>query len=579
MKNILFLLLTSFVSAAFVYKISSPRMLNAYTDEQSASTSRYGKGCLPDLSSIQFSDTSTSIPLLSGWGNYRMPVTATNDSANIYFQQGINMYYGFHMIEAIASFERSVRHDSTFAMAHWGKALAYGPNINDVGYASSPEALEAMSKAKALYAGCTELEKALINAIQVRYSSDSTHSREHLNQLYAEEMKKVYVSFPSSADAAALYADALMVQHPWDLYDRFYKPKPWTPAIVDVLEKLVGKFPNHPGANHYYIHAIEGSTTPEKAILVADRLGNLMPGVSHLVHMPSHIYIRSGQYNKGIDANENAINGYLNYKKVYPLTEKSSFLYLAHNLHMQAACAAMDGQFSKSMKYAFDAQRSADSTWLDAGGYFSMYSQNMFMVPYLTMVRFGKWDDLIKAPAIPDSRVHAKAMMHFVKGMAYARKHDFTRAAQALERMSDSANSQQLQDHPPTFNPGIAVIRIGEKVLEATIAEEKGQLATSEKLYREAVDLEDGMMYNEPKDWLLPVRHYLGQGLNKQKKYKEAENVYKEDLRINPNNMWALGGLIKTLNGQARKTEASKVQQQLKSAKERSDVNPVGSVF
>src|SRR6516164_4191717 len=213
-----------------------------------------------------------------------MPVTEIDDSANIYFQQGINMYYGFHIIEALASFDKSTKFDNNFAMGYWGKALSYGPNINDLGYAASPDALVAAQKAKGLSAACSQVEKALINAMMVRYSADTTQTREHLNQLYADAMKSVYQQFPESLDASTLYADALMLQHPWDLYDRYGKPKPWTPEIVNVLEGILAKDPQHPGAAHYYIHAVEASDHPEKALKVAAELPSLMPGVAHLVH-------------------------------------------------------------------------------------------------------------------------------------------------------------------------------------------------------------------------------------------------------------------------------------------------------
>lgn len=181
-------------------------------------------GCSPDLNFFNPADSTNNIPLLQGWGDYRMPVTATNDSSKIYFEQGINMYYGFHIIEALASFSKSTKFDNNFAMGYWGMALAYGPNINDNGYSASAEALVAMQKAKDLSSNCTDVEKRLIAAMQVRYSADTTQTREHLNQLYADEMKKIYTGFPESADAATLYVDALMVQHPWDLYYKNYQP-------------------------------------------------------------------------------------------------------------------------------------------------------------------------------------------------------------------------------------------------------------------------------------------------------------------------------------------------------------------
>ncbi len=415
--------------------------------------------------------------------------------------------------------------------------------------------------------------------MQVRYSDDSTQKREHLNHLYADAMKKMHTDFPNSADAAALYADALMVQHPWDLYDRFSNPKPWTPEIVTVLEKLVKKFPENPGANHYYIHAIEGSKHPEKALAVADRLGVFMPGVSHLVHMPSHIYIRSGQYDKGAKVNDDAIKGYNNYLAKYPAVANNSFLYLVHNQHMQAACANMDGQYAKALQFSYDTQKSVDSTWLDGGGYFGTYSQYMYMTPYFTFVRFGKWDDVLNAPAIHDSRVYANTMWHYSRGVAHARKHQFDEAESELQRLVANKSNPQLNESPSAFNPGLTSVEVAEKILQGVIAEEKNLLSAAITHFNEAVTQENGMLYNEPRDWLLPARQYLGQALLKAKKYKEAETIYKEDLLANPKNGWSLTGLEKALAQQNKKKEALAVQQEVKKALVRADSKITSSVY
>ncbi len=581
MKTKLFLFITAFICAAFLHKNLSTKPGNPSEARQeiSAYKKRNTIRCSPDLSLIDFTDSSNVIPLLDGWGSYRMPVTATNDSANIYFQQGINMYYGFHIIEAMASFEKAILFDKNFAMGYWGKALAFGPNINDGGVPISPAAFEASQKAKEFSAVCSPVEKGLISAMYVRYSPDTTSKRDQLDQLYADAMKKVHNEFPESADAAALYADALMVQHPWDLYDKFYEPKPWTPELVSVLETLVKQFPDNPGASHYYIHAIEGSKHPEKALKIANRLGSFMPGLAHLVHMPSHIYIRAGYYQKGVVANEDATKGYNKYLIKYPAVANGVLLYLVHNLHMKAACAAMDGQYDIALKHAIETRTSFDSSYLDAGGYWSMYSQYLYMTPMFTQVRFGKWNDIINSPAIPNKRVYAKTMSHFGRGLAFARLHKLDSADIELEQMDDSLNSSQLQDHPPAFNAGIAAEGVAELILKGVIAEEQGKVGQAITLLKEAVDKEDGMLYNEPKDWLLPARHYLGRALIKAKQLSEAENVFKADLKVNPNNCWALTGLHKALVKQNKSKEALAIYQKLKTALVRSDLKITSSVF
>ncbi len=533
--------------------------------------------CSPNLSLLNLDDNP--IPLLKGWGNYRMKVTVKDDSANIYFQQGINMYYSFHIIEALASFDKAVKFDEKFAMGWWGKALSYGPNINDLGYSASPEALESIKKAETWCAPCSKLEQALIAAMKARYTADTTQSREHLNELYADAMKDVYVKFPNSADAAALYADALMVQHPWDLYDRHYQPKAWTPEIVRVLEKLVKRFPNNPGANHYYIHAVEGSTQPEKALPVANKLGAMMPGVSHLVHMPSHIYIRSGNYNKGVEVNKSAVNGYYNYLSKYAPVSGNTFIYLLHNQHMECACAMMDGQYANSIKYAQEMSKNLDASFLDAGGFFGVMGQYLDMTATFTQVRFGKWDDILNEPAIAETRVFASIMQHFARGIALARKQQPAAAEKELLAIQNAKSNEQLKESPPAFNPGIAAVNVAEKILQGAIAEAKNELPKAKGFYKEATDIEEGMLYNEPRDWQLPARHYLGNVLLKMKQYNEAEKVYRKDLMVNPNNAWSLAGLLQALQKQEKKTESTTVQQQLKKATARADVKIESSVF
>ena len=236
--------------------------------------------CGPDWESLEKYFEEVEIPPIAGAGTHTWKISTSSDSAQFYFNQGINMYYSFHIIEGMASFKKAAKFDPSSAMLQWAQALAYGPNINDMGYAASPEALATTNTAKELSEGSTEKEKMLISAMQVRYSPDSSASREKLNQLYADKMKEAYTRFPNDADVAALYADALMLQHPWDLWNINGTPKPWTPLIRTVLEKLLAKHPNHPGGNHYYIHVMEPSPYASKALASADRLGKITPALS-----------------------------------------------------------------------------------------------------------------------------------------------------------------------------------------------------------------------------------------------------------------------------------------------------------
>ena len=581
MKSFLLVLLAAvLLSSTYIYneteqnKISKTRALQNVAAKKLVSF-----GCSPNLAAIDFADPDNAIPLLDGWGDYRMPVTVTNDSARIYFQQGINMYYGFHIIESLASFEKATQFDNNFAMAYWGKALAYGPNINDLGYAASPDALTAMQKAKELYSNCTSAEKALIDAMQVRYLADTTQPREVLNQHYADAMKTVHKKFPESADAAALYADALMVQHPWDFYTHEGKAKAWTPEIVNTLEALLKTNPKHPGAAHYYIHAIEASDHPEKGITVAKELPVLMPGVAHLVHMPSHIYIRSGYYNEGAEVNEAAVKSHYNYLGKYAPVAGNNFLYVMHNLHMQATCANMDGRFAEALKLSNDCRNSVDSGFLDFGGYLGGYAQYLYMTPIFTLIRFGKWDDILNAPAIPENRIYAKLIWHYARGLAFARKQDEDRATRELDAMRKYMTDPQLQEHPAAFNPPAAGAGVAEKLLEGVIAEEKGDLNAAIEHLTIAMTKEDAMLYNEPKDWVHPVRQYLGATLIKAGRTREAEKMFREDLKQNPNNGWSLTGLATVMLLQSKMNESVKLQQEAKKAFARADVKITTPVY
>jgi tetratricopeptide (TPR) repeat protein len=490
------------------------------------------------------------------------------------------MYYGFHTIEALASFDKATKIDSSFAMAYWGKALAYGPNINDNGYTTPPEAITAMRKAKELSGNGTSIEKALIEAMQVRYSTDTTQTRERLNQLYADAMKRVYRSFPKSADAATLYVDALMQQHPWDLYTKDYKPKPWTPEIVKTLEATLKQSPSHPGASHYYIHAVEASAHPQKGLSVANNLATLMPGMAHVVHMPSHIYIRSGYYEKGEKVNEQAVKVYYNYASKYAPVTNNVPLYLIHNLHMQATCANMDGRFKQAMKASIDTRNSFDSTWQGIPDFTGIYVQYIYMTPYLTLIRFGRWDEILNTPENPANYVYANLLWHYGRGLAYARKHDFTKANMELEALRKGLKNDQLKAPAPSYaNPGIAGATVAEKILQGVIAEEQNNLTDAITYMKQAVVLEDSMVYNEPKDWVHPARQYLGNTLLKAKRYKEATQVYEEDLKINPNNGWSLTGLATALSNGGQKQKGLDIKKQADKAFTRKDVQIKNSVF
>jgi tetratricopeptide (TPR) repeat protein len=479
----------------------------------------------------------------------------------------------------MASFKKASKFDPDCGMLYWAQALAYGPNINDIGYASSPDALAASGKAIEFCNSCTEKETMLIKAQRSRYSADSTQSREKLNQIYVDLMKETYEKYPEDADVAALYADALMLQHPWDLWNNNGTAKPWTPLIREVLEKLLIKTPNHPGANHYYIHVMEPSPYANKAIPSADRLGKLTPGLSHPVHMPSHIYLRTGIYAKGVSVNENAINSY---KKTIPLYEPvtgGAFLYIIHNLHMQTNHAMMTGRSDYSVKTAKETMKSIPLEYLLTPGAMGNYIQYIYMTPVLVDVRFGNWDQLLLYPKPDAAQVYGNVLYHFGRGMAYTQKAKTEEAKIELQQLQQLMKDSSLLLPFTPFSSAIEGAIVAEGILSGTIAlkEKKNNKAIDKFLL--AVDAEENMVYNEPRDWMLNPKHYLGNAFIKAGKFDEAIKVLQKDLLNNNENGWALFGFWQALKAKKKTAEADKMLMRFKKAFYKADIKLYGPVF
>jgi tetratricopeptide (TPR) repeat protein len=411
-----------------------------------------------------------------------------------------------------------------------------------------------------------------------RYSPDTTASREKMNNAYAAAMKEVYNQHPSSGDAACLYADALMVEHPWDLYEQNQQPKPWTPPLVSVLEKTLTRFPNHPAANHYYIHAVEASATPGKALPSANLLSAMMPDVSHMVHMPSHTYIRTGNYKQGIDVNTSAINGFYSYSKQYPAVEELAGLYLSHNQHMQVACAMMQGSFAYALNTATQIRDGMPASYFIEPSAFNNYLQSMHMMPLVVELRFGKWQAILDSLMVSEATLSFEyAFQLFAKGMAAAHLKKSAEASSYLQQLQEKMKAPILYEQYASFaNAAAAALKVSEQLLKGTIAE-TDNLADAITYYTKAVELEDGMLYGEPKDWLIPARHYLGNALLKAKQFKQAEEVYNKDLYVNPGNPWALYGLLQAQKGMT-KNDISKTSAAFEKASAYADIKYSGSV-
>lgn len=579
--KLLFAALISVCILAFIpRKTEQTTRVLSNSELQKMKQSKLTVSCAPDRNLILAALEDIVIPPLSGWGDYNWKISTSSDSAQFYFNQGMAMYYGFHIIESLASFKKASLFDPNNAMIYWGEALALGPNINDLEYAASPEALEATSKAVQFSSNCTKKEQLLISAMSVRYTKDSTQTRRKLNELYSAAMKKAYLQIKNDADIATLYADALMLEHPWDLWQNNGQPKSWTPAIRDVLEKTLSIAPQHPGTNHYYIHVMEASPYVDLAIPSADRLGSISPGISHLVHMPSHIYLRTGHYTKGSSVNESAVKSYHNYLQNFPQVAGADFLYSIHNLHMQTTCAMMNGRSEYAQRSAELTRKSIDSSYLSMPAPLGNYIQYIYSTPLLVNIRFGNWD-MITEKERPDARhVYASLLYHFASGMKYANKKDFAAAKDELneiKRLSSTDNSLNVPIKP--FSPPSETIKVALNILEGTIALKEQNLPQAIKYYKAAVAVESDIVYNEPRDWLLSSKQYLGAAYLEAGQFDDAIRIFQSDLRDNNDNGWSLCGWWIALKKQNKNSEAAAIEIRYRKAFTGSDVFPSWPVY
>lgn len=536
--------------------------------------------CSTDWEALKQWLEETDIPPIPGAGIYKWKISTKNDSAQFYFNQGINMYYSFHIIEAMASFKKAAKFDENSAIIYWAQALGYGPNINDYGYRASPEALAALSKAKEFSSTATAFERALIDAISVRYTADSADAtRAQLNQAYTDMMKKVYKKFPTNSDAMALYADAMMLQHPWDLWFVNGTPKPWTPHIREVLEKLLAKSPMHPGANHYYIHVMEPSPYAAKALPSAERLGKTNPGLAHVVHMPSHIYLRTGLYQKGVDVNINAVDRYKSSIPLYGAVTGNDFIYIIHNLHMKTNNAMMLGNYKIANAAALETRESIPREYLSLPAPIGNLAQYIYMTPVFNQIRFGKWDEILQQAEPDTAHVYSNVLYHFARSIAYSRKNDRDAASNELDAMREFMKDSSLSIPMSPFSAASVGASVAHFLLLGIIHEDKKLYDGAVKYYKMADSVETTMVYNEPRDWLLSPKHYLGNAYLLKGDGANAEKVFRKDLLNNNMNGWGLYGLYKALVSQKKDREAATVLAQFKKAFATADIKLNSSVY
>ena len=511
----------------------------------------------------------TPPPLYNDLGPHHKVVGTRVPLAQQYFDQGLRLVYGFNHAEAIRSFTRATELDSTCAMCWWGIAYAYGPHVNaGMDSASGVKAYGAARKALSQSRNGTASEQAYSRAISARYAAVPPANRAKLDSAYARAMTEVAGKYPNDLDAAALYAESLMDLRPWNYWTPEGKPYPGTDTIVQQLERVIARNPEHPAACHYYIHAVE-AVNPQKAVPCAERLARLMPGVGHMVHMPAHIYIRVGRYKDAAASNVHAIHTDETFIEGQKPTTVYSLAYYPHNIHFLAFASTMSGQSAQALQAARTLKSKVN---MDVARQVPMLQE---MVPYyvLTLTTFGRWDDVLAEPLPPADIRAPLAMAYYARGVAYAAKGKPAEAQIALDTV------KAIDAATPADAPEKTPISIAPHALMGEIATRSGKLDEGIAHFREALKIEDAGLYFEPPKWYYPIRASLGAALLKAGRPAEAEAVYREDLKRFPENGWSLFGLAAALAAQGKSAEAAAIDKRFSKAWSAADVKLTASRF
>jgi len=507
-------------------------------------------------------------PRLGGLGSLEYPVTTSVPEAQQFFNQGLRLLYAFNHAEALRAFREAARLDPGMAMAHWGEAFALGPNLNAPMPADNVRpAYTAIRRAQAAAATATPREREFVAALAERYSSVRVADRKPLDQKYAAAMSALADRYRDDPEIHVVYVDAVMNTMPWNYWNGDGSFKPEAMPMVQALERVIERHPDHPGAHHYYIHLVEGSSTPERAEASADRLGSLMPSAGHLVHMPAHIYLRVGRYADAAEANERAIRADEDYlaqcqaQGLYPVS------YYPHNLHFLWAAATFEGRSAVALDAA---RRVADKVPHHHAGALA-WTADFPVTPLLAMARFGRWTDVLTTPAPPDREPYAIGIWRYARGLAFVAGHRLDRAdaelAELRRVMAHPAFKTTLKDLPLLTN-----LQIASRIVAGELSGRRGKWDDAIRSVQEAVSLEDAIPYNEPPVWHHPPRQVLGALLLEAGRPADAERVYRADLERFRENGWSLFGLMKSLEAQGRSDEAAIIRQRFQRAWARADI-------
>ncbi len=531
-------------------------------------------GCQSLPISDHLAADAPSAQLFDGMGERSRPISSDSPEAQEYFDQGIAWMYAFNHDEAIRSFAKAAELAPESAMPWWGISVCEGPNYNDP--LMTPERNEAawaaLREAQKRLDDKNPKEVALVGALGARYAWPAPEDRSALNEAYATAMGDAWNKYPNDSLVGALYAEALMVQRPWKLYTKDRHPERETPKILETLERVMAMDPGNAGANHLYIHAIEPSITPERGIAAANRLGMQIPKAGHLNHMPSHIYIQTGMWDKSIEMNMIAMQSDGEYIERSP-KQGIQYMYQVHNAHMLAFSAMMAGREAEAMEAARAMWETIPEEMLPmVGGYVDLWMTSVYDV----QKRFGRWDALLAEPAPPEFLPITTAVWHAHRAIAYAAKKDIANA-KAEQSLFEVACANIPDDAVWGDDPAYKLLDVSRHFVAGEIALQQGDWVTAAELLEAGAAIEDVLGYGEPPQWLQPIRHTLGVVYLKAEKFEQAERVYREDLSHWRENGWSLYGLARSLEGQGHDREAAELMKRYEVAFSKADEKPTTS--
>lgn len=497
----------------------------------------------------------------NGLGNVDHPVTTKNAEAQKYFNQGLAYLFAFNHEEGVKSFQHATELDPDLAMAYWGAALGLGANYNDAANADRfAQAYGFISRAVLLAPKASATEQAYINALSKRYSNDRSADPKKLAADYTAAMADLVKAYPDDLDAATLYAESMMNLRPWQLWSLDGKPAPGTVEIIAILEGVLKRNPHHTGANHYYIHAVEASPNPERGLAAANRLGGLAPNAGHLVHMPSHIYLRTGDLDQSVKSNEAAIIADRNYIQKSGANGLYPAMYYNHNIHMLAASYAGNGNYAGAIK-------AAKELAANAGPLVKAVPPLEMFMPYavITMTRFHKWDEMLNYPKPAPEMLITTAHWHMGRGIAFAEQGKTADAEKELAALREVAPRIPAEAHLFTTPVSVA-LKVADELLASEVALSRGDRKGAIEMLRAAAASEAKVNYAEPPDWDLPIREWLGRALLRDGQFAEAEKAYREEIARNPRNGRALFGLAEALRKQDKTASADLVRREFERA-------------